>query len=326
MPSDAQGASPQSPRKRPEDPLVSVVIPVLNEQDCVEPLVQRVRQALAQAGVRGEILFVDDGSADETPARIAKLQRGAAGIKNIRFTRSFGHQAALAAGLRYARGDAVVSMDGDLQHPPERLPAMIGAWQEGVDVVYTVRRPRRDWKDRLGQLFYRSMRMLTSVPIVPGGADFRLLDRRVVDAFNQLPEHFVLVRALVPWLGFQETRIEYDAGERVAGRSKYGTRRMVRLALDGIFSFSVLPLRVIAVLGVLTSLFGVGFAIFSFASYFSGRVVLSGWTSLVTLILIFGGVQLLCIAILSEYVGRNYEEAKRRPLYVIDYVTGLDGP
>jgi dolichol-phosphate mannosyltransferase len=315
---------------RPRDALLSVVVPVLDEQDCVAELARRVREAWREAGVRGELLFVDDGSRDATPARISALRAGDPDVKAIRLTRSFGHQAALAAGLHFARGDCVVTMDGDLQHPPERIPALVAAWREGADVVHTVRRDAtaaaNGWKARASRAFYALMARVSRTPIVPAGADFRLLDRRVVDALDGLEEHFVFLRGLVPWLGFAEAQVEYDVQERFAGRSKYRLRPMLRLAFDGLVSFSVLPLRVIGVLGVVTVAFGVVFGVFALLAHLTGRVEASGWTSLVVLVLVFGGVQLLSLGVVSEYVGRIYEEVKRRPRYVIDRVEGVEWP
>jgi polyisoprenyl-phosphate glycosyltransferase len=315
---------------RPDPPLVSLVVPVLDEEACIEEFARRAREALSGAGVRYEILFVDDGSRDGTPACIARLRDRDAGVKTIRFTRRFGHQAALTAGLRFARGDAVITLDGDLQHPPELIPQLIDAWRRGADVVNTVRRDPEGQGGRLrggaGRLFYRLLNRLTRTPVVPEGADFRLLDRRAVDAFNRFEEHFVFVRGLVPWLGFPEARVAYRVAPRFAGRSKYRLRPMLRLALDGIVSFSVLPLRLIGLLGAATALFGVCFGIFALIAYATGHVQGSGWTSLVVLILIFGGVQLFSLGVVSEYVGRTYEEVKRRPRYVIDRVEGVEWP
>jgi dolichol-phosphate mannosyltransferase len=292
--------------------------------------VRRVFDALGAAGVHGEILFVDDGSRDATAGRIAALRAADPRVAAIHFTRSFGHQAALAAGLRFARGDAVVTMDGDLQHPPELLPALVAAWRAGADVVHTVRQlPAGEipgLKERAGRLFYALATRLSDTPIVPRGADFRLLDRRVVDALNALEEHFVFVRGLVPWLGFPESRVDYQVQPRFAGRTKYRLRPMLRLAFDGILSFSVLPLRVIGAIGAATALFGVLFGIFALVAHMAGRVEASGWTSLVVLVLIFGGVQLLSLGVVSEYVGRTYEEVKRRPRYVIDRLEGAEWP
>lgn len=307
---------------RPENPLVSIVVPVLDEADCVEELAGRIRRAWAGLAASYEILFVDDGSRDETPEKIAALRKLDSSIRCIRFTRSFGHQAALAAGMRFARGDAVITMDGDLQHPPECLPSLVEAWRAGAEVVQTVRRRNPGVSSRFKEgsagVFYRVMTSISRVPVVPAGADFRLLDRRVVDSFNALEEHFLFARGLIPWMGFAEDRVEYEVGDRFAGESKYRLWSMLSLALDGIFSFSVLPLRLISLLGLTTTLAGVGFGIFALISHLAGRVEGSGWTSVVVLILIFGGVQLLSIGIMAEYVGRTYEEAKRRPRYVIE--------
>lgn len=315
---------------RPAQPLVSVVVPVLDEEDCVVELARRVRAGWESAGVRGELLFVDDGSRDATPARLAALRAADADVKTIRFTRSFGHQAALSAGLRFARGDAVVTLDGDLQHPPERIPALVEAWRAGADVVQAVRRAQEErppgWKERASRSFYGLMNRVSRTPIVPSGADFRLLDRRVVDALLGLEEHFVFMRGLVPWLGFAEARVWYEEQARFAGRSKFRLRPMLRLALDGLVSFSVLPLRAIGMLGAATAVLGLLFGLFALVAHATGRVEASGWTSLVVLVLVFGGVQLLSLGVVSEYVGRIYEEVKHRPRYVIDRVEGVEWP
>jgi len=326
---DALRSAPVA-RARPEHPLISVVVPVLDEAECVAELARRVLAALRGTGARAELLFVDDGSRDATPDRIAKLRAADRDVKAIRFTRSFGHQAALAAGLRFARGDAVITMDGDLQHPPELLPELVEAWRSGADVVHTVRRDPvgrgAAGRERAGRLFYALLNRVSATPVVPAGADFRLLDRRVVDAFNDLTEHFVFVRGLVPWLGFPEARVDYTVQERFAGTPKYRLRPMLRLALDGILSFSVWPLRLIGLFGAATAVFGVLFGIFALVAQATGHVRASGWTSLVVLVLIFGGVQLLSLGVVSEYVGRTYEEVKRRPRYVIDRVEGVEWP
>lgn len=319
------------PEPRPDHPFISIVVPVLDEEECVEELARRIDEVMAGVDAEYELIFVDDGSRDGTPERVAELHKAAPSrVQSIRFTRSFGHQAALVAGLRHARGDAVVTMDGDLQHPPEFLPTLIDAWREGADVVHTVRRlapgTARSRKERTAHLFYRVMSALGSVPVIPASADFRLLDRRVVDAFNTLEERFIYARGLIPWLGFRDARVEYQVGERYAGQSKYSFWPMLRLALDGLFSFSVLPLRLISLLGLVTTLFGVAFGVHALIAHLTGGVAASGWTSVVVLILIFGGVQLLSVGILSEYVGRVYDEVKRRPRYVIESRSEPDSP
>ncbi len=304
-----------------EMPLVSIVVPVLNEEGCVLELVRRVQAMAEGCGIRPEILFVDDGSSDRTPEVVAEARERFEFVKSIRFSRSFGHQAALAAGLQAAAGEAVVTMDGDLQHPPETIAAMVEAWRQGASVVNTVRRdPGRDigaFKGATARLFYHLFDLLTAVPTVHGGADFRLLDRAVADELNRLEEHFLFFRGLVPWLGFPSTTIEYEVGERFAGETKYRLRKMLYFAVDGIFSFSVVPLRAITLLGVATTLFGFLYGLFAVFSFLGGRLTEPGWTSLMVIVLIFGGVQLLSIGLVSEYLGRIYEEVKRRPRFVI---------
>ncbi len=314
------------PERSPR-PLVSVIVPVLDEQGCVGELARRVREALVPTDSRYEIVFVDDASRDATPERILDLRAGDDAIRMIRFTRSFGHQAALLAGLRFARGDVVITMDGDLQHPPEMLPQMIEEWRKGADVVHTIRRipeaQKRTFKHRASEVFYRVVNSLGAVSVLPGGADFRLLDRRAVDALNELPEHFAFLRGLVPWLGFPDARIEYEVSDRFAGSSKYNLQRMIRLALDGIVSFSVVPLRIITLLGFGITLLGILYGAFAVGAHLLGRAQ-TGWTSLIVLVLVFGGVQLLSLGIVSEYVGRTYEEVKHRPRYVIDRTEGIE--
>jgi glycosyltransferase involved in cell wall biosynthesis len=290
--------------------------------------VRRTRASAEAAGVRYEIIFVDDGSTDATPLRIDEQHEADAAVKTVRFTRSFGHQAALSAGLEYASGDAVITMDGDLQHPPEVMSDLVKSWRAGADVVYTERRlPARyqnTLKARFSRLFYQAQTRLTNLPPEASNADFRLMDRRAVENYNRLTEHFVFVRGLVPWLGFAADRIEYEVEDRFAGDPKFTPRQMVRLALDGIFSFTVIPLRLITLLGLFTTFLGVCYATFALASFALGYTDKTGWTSLVVLVLLFGGVQLMSLGIVSEYIGRIYEEVKGRPRYVIDSLSGFE--
>jgi dolichol-phosphate mannosyltransferase len=314
---------------RPESPLVSFVVPVLDEAPCVEELARRAIASAEVAGARCEVLFVDDGSKDDTPGLIGRLHAVDPRIKSVRFTRHFGHQAALCAGLRFATGDAVVTLDGDLQHPPEILRDLLAAWRAGADVVHTIRDEpsvrQPGLKQRTGRLFYRVMGLASGLSLAPESADFRLMDRRVVDAFNEMGEYFVFTRGMVPWLGFPDAEVRYALEERHAGRTKYSLGRMIRLAADGIFSFSILPLRLITALGAATTLFGIGYGIYGLTAYLAGEVEDGGWTSLLGLLLIFGGANLVSLGIVSEYVGRIYEEVKGRPRYVVSRTLGLDG-
>ncbi len=313
---------------RPASPLVSVVVPVLDEADCVDELARRVLAVLAGCALPAELIFVDDGSRDQTPSRLRALAAASPTIKAIHFTRSFGHQAALMGGLAHARGDVVITMDGDLQHPPELIPRMLEAWRDGADVVHTVRcaspGERSGLADHASRLFYRLMKATTGVDVVPAGADFRLLDRAAVDALAALPERSIFLRGLVPWLGFRETRLPYEVAARWAGRSKYSWPRMLRFALDGILSFSLLPLRMITVLGLVTSFFALLYGVFALGKWLWIGIPQPGWASLMIVALLFGGVQLISIGLLAEYVGRTYEEVKRRPRFVIESTEGID--
>ncbi len=311
-------AAPGTPR--PAHPLVSVVVPVFNEQACVRELVRRLAAVFGGLTADLEIIFVDDGSDDETLVEIEALAAADARVKFISLSRNFGHQVALAAGLERAGGDAVVSMDGDLQHPPELIPTLIDTWTSGSDVVYTVRRANRGHgiKEAVSRAFYACLRRLTGVDVPTGAADFRLLDRKVVDALGDCNEHFVFVRGLVPWLGFKRTAVDYEADSRYGGHTKYGTAKMLGFALDGVFAFSTVPLRFISILGAVTITLGMAYAGYSvYVRLFTERAA-SGWASLVVVVLVFSGTQLLSLGILSEYIGRIYEEVKRRPRYVID--------
>ncbi len=315
--------------ERSDECVISVVAPFLNEEGCIREFVTRVRRAVQSSGHRYEILLVDDGSSDATPQRIVAERALDPQVKSLRFSRCFGHQAAICAGLRYATGDCVITMDGDLQHPPEVLPDLIREWKDGADVVNAVRRDapgrRLSWSERAGRRFYGIMNSVSNTPVLATSGDFRLLDRRAVDAFNGLEEHFVFIRGLVPWLGFEERRVVYEIADRFAGERSYSLASMLRLAMDGIFSFSIVPLRLITLLGLVTTAFGVLYGIFSITAFFLGAVEDGGWTSLAVLILVFGGVQLLSIGIASEYIGRIYEEAKHRPRYIISSAEGVDG-
>jgi dolichol-phosphate mannosyltransferase len=240
-------------------------------------------------------------------------------IRFIEFARNFGHQHALAAGIDHAYGDAVVTLDGDLQHPPELIPSLIDHWRNGDDVVYTVRQSNEGHalKEVVSRSFYWSMRKLTGVQVPTGGADFRVIDRRVADYLRQCREQAVFVRGLIPWLGFRSRGIPYHASERFGGETKYIPTRMIRFALDGVFSFSIVPLRMISLLGAITIVLGFLYGSYSVAVRLFTDHAVSGWTSLIVVMLVFSGAQLVSLGILSEYIGRVYEEVKQRPRYVI---------
>ncbi|MFP6626491.1 MAG: glycosyltransferase family 2 protein [Deltaproteobacteria bacterium] len=304
---------------RPGHPLVSIVVPVLDEQDCIDELLERVAAVLEKTGHRYEIIVVDDGSKDRTLDSVKARAAADRRIKFVSFSRNFGHQMALAAGIEYACGDAIISMDGDLQHPPELIPELLDHWQAGTDVVYTVRSSNSGHalKEAASRAFYALLRALSGVDIPTAAADFRLIDRKVADALKDCDEHFVFVRGLVPWLGFSSKAVAYDAGQRYGGKTKYLSGRMLKFALDGIFSFSIVPLRLISLMGAITITLGLIYGAYSIGVRLFSDTAVSGWTSLVIVMLVFSGTQLLSLGILSEYVGRIYEEVKKRPRYVV---------
>ncbi len=301
------------------EPELSVVVPAYNEEDNVGPLLARVVAAVAPVVDGLEVLFVDDGSRDRTWTRVTELAARDERVRGIRFARNFGHQAALTAGVDAARGRAVVIIDADLQDPPEVIPAMVERWRAGAEVVYGQRDERQGesaFKLATAALFYRSLRAITNVDIPVDTGDFRLMGPRALAAFRALPERNRFIRGLVSWLGFEQAAVHYQRHARAAGVTKYPLKKMVRFALDGITSFSFLPLRLATWLG---------FAVSGLAFVYIAVVLLlklmhvnwPGYTSLMASILFLGGVQLTMIGILGEYLARIFDEVKRRPLYLV---------
>jgi len=308
---------------------VSIVIPVYNEVESIPILFDHLKKALAGLPFNFEILFVDDGSTDGTYLAINDLRQRDRRVKAISFSRNFGHQAALTAGLQYATGDAVVTMDGDLQHPPSLIPLLVEKWREGFEIVYTTRESTADesfLKKITSRLFYRIMNAFSDTEIQTYAADFRLLDRSVVNNLNKLEERDRFLRGLIGWMGYSSIGIPYTADARVAGTSKYTTKKMFKFALDGILSFSAAPLHLVTYLGLLVSFFSFLYGLYSLYAYFFTTRTIPGWTSLLVTVLFLGGVQLICIGILGEYLIRIYNEAKGRPLYIVRTSFGFEDP
>ena len=301
-------------------PLLSVVVPFFDEKENLEPLWREVRSALDGAGLEAEILFVDDGSRDGSHQVVETLHEKDPTVRLVRLSRNFGHQAALSAGMDLARGKAVVTLDADLQHPPSLIPEMVRLWrEEGVAVVNTVRRSMDGagpLKRGASRLFYSLWKRLAEVEIRPGAADFRLLDRDVVEALKSLPERHRFLRGLVSWLGFPQKEIHYEAPARHSGKSKYSLRKMVRLAVDGITSFSAVPLQVSALAGAAVTSLAFLYILYAFVQWARGAVQ-PGWSSLIAAVLLLGGVQLLALGVIGLYLGRVYNEVKGRPIYVV---------
>ncbi len=308
--------------------LLSVVIPCLNEQEVICDTNSRMVAALEQIPVNFEIIYVDDGSTDATPELLRELQAHDPRLRVVRFSRNFGHQMAITAGIEHSAGDAVAIIDADLQDPPEVIAEFIQKWAEGYDVVYGVRTEREGetaFKLWSAKLFYRCMTRLsdTSIPLDTG--DFRLMDRRVVDALLGMPERDRFVRGMVSWLGFSQIAVRYRRAPRLAGLTKFSLFKMLRFAMDGIFSFSVIPLRLATWTGFVASAIAViGIVLVSLERFLGVEGLVKGWTSTVIAVLFIGGVQLICIGIIGEYVGRIYGESKRRPLYVVREIFGFE--
>lgn len=308
-----------------EAPEISVVIPIYGEEETLPELDRRLRAALEPLGLRYEVVLVNDGSRDGSLAVMERLRAADSRICIVDLSRNFGHQIAITAGIDHARGRAVILMDGDLQDPPEVLPELIARWKQGFDVVYAVRRTRREGalKQLAYKAFYRTMRRLSEIDLPLDSGDFSLIDRRVVDVLVQLPERNRYVRGLRSWIGFRQTGYEYDRPSRYAGEAKYTIWRLLRLAFDGIVAFSDLPLRLATSFGVAITGLAASLAIWTLAKRLLGIGVVPGFATITLLVLFFGGVQLLALGILGEYVGRIYTEVKGRPRYVVRAVHGL---
>lgn len=299
--------------------LISIVIPVFNEEDNVAEMHSRLCAAMGSEPYEMEMIFVDDGSADATFPRLEELHAKDPRVSALGFSRNFGHQAAIFAGLAAARGQAVVMLDGDLQHPPEQIPNMIRRWEAGCDIVTMVREkdPGAGFvKNLTSALFYFIINRIGNVHIEKNAADFRLIDERVVRALCSMPERSRFLRGLISWVGFRSETLPYTAASRHAGATKYSFRKMLAFAMDAVVSFSVFPLRISAYLGLSMILLGMCYLVFTLAEKFRGANV-PGWTSLMTVIILFSGVQLFMLGVIGEYLSRIYEETKRRPPYLV---------
>lgn len=298
---------------------VSVVIPCFNERDNLPVLYQQLIEIL-QNYPSHEILFVDDGSSDESLDIIKSLAKDDENVRYISLSRNFGHQHALKAGLDHATGDCVISLDADLQHPPQLIPALIEKWQQGFDVVNTIRGKQQSLplgKRLSSGMYYRLINSLSNVEIKPGAADFRLLDRKVVDALKQFNENYLFLRGLIPWLGFMQTEINFEPANRHAGKTKYSFVRMLRFALDGITSFSSRPLYLSIALGGIIAGLAFLYGIYALYMYLFTEATLPGWTSTTASVLFIGGIQLIMIGIIGIYLGKLFIENKKRPNYII---------
>ncbi|MCW5876177.1 MAG: glycosyltransferase family 2 protein [Anaerolineales bacterium] len=301
-------------------PVFSIVVPVFNEAEALQEFIQRVSAVMNNLGESWELVLVDDGSRDASADLILKAAEKDAHVRPVLFARNFGHQIAVTAGMDYARGQAIVIIDADLQDPPEVIPELIAKWREGYEVVYAVRRQREGesfFKRFTASAFYRLINRITAIEIPLDTGDFRLIDRRVVDVLNQMREHHRFLRGMSAWVGFRQVGVPYDRAARFAGETNYTLGRMIRLALTAITGFSFFPLQLATYLGFIAA----GLAILAIpvvvALRLMGSAAFFGQASTLIAVLFFGGAQLISLGILGEYIGRLYDEVRGRPLYIV---------
>lgn len=307
--------------------MISIVVPVFNEEEVLPQLYERVSRVMENTGIPFELIFVDDGSIDNSLELLSTLHQKNANVKVLELSRNFGHQMAIAAGLDYASGEAVVTMDSDLQHPPEMIPDLIRKWKEGYDIVYTCRTSTEDtgfFKNMTSSFFYAAINRLSEVNVPQGAADFRLMDHSVVEAFRLMGESSLFLRGLVSWVGYKQVAIPYEAAARYGGKSKYSFLRMLRFAIDGVTSFSSIPLYVSAFIGLIISVLSFIYAIFAIYARLFTDLVVEGWTSVMVMVLFLGGILLITLGIQGMYLGRIYKEVKGRPRYLVRRTYGFE--
>ncbi|MBT5222276.1 MAG: glycosyltransferase family 2 protein [Gammaproteobacteria bacterium] len=307
--------------------LLSLVIPCFNEEQVIAETIRRMTHFCSElSDLEAELIFIDDGSQDGTLSLLREYAAKDSRIKVICFARNFGHQIAVTAGMDAARGDAVVLIDADLQDPPEVIHQMIIKWREGYDVVYGTRTKRKGesfFKRSSARGFYRLLNQLSDTPIPLDTGDFRLMSRPIMDSLKAMPERDRFVRGMVSWVGFKQTAIAYERAERLAGKSKYPLHKMLRFASDGILSFSTKPLQISIALGMLAACIAMVGVFYAIGMRVFTDIWVEGWTALMIAILFLGGVQLICVGILGEYIGRIYNEVKQRPLYIVEEYLGF---
>ena len=308
---------------------ISVVVPMYYEEEVAKECYTRLKNVLEKIeNYNYEIIFINDGSKDKTLEILKEIAEENKNVKIISFSRNFGHQCAVTAGLRYVTGDAIVIIDADLQDPPELIPEMIKLWEEGNEVIYGKRKSREGesrFKLLTASMFYKTLNALSDVEIPKDTGDFRLVDRKVVEVINSLPEHNKFLRGLFSWVGFKQKAYEYERKERYAGKTKYPLKKMLKLAQDGIFSFSIKPLKIVGAMGILSVIISIILFVYAVLSYaFDWNNLVPGWTSLMVTMTFIGGMILISLWMIGEYIGRIYDETKRRPEYIIDETINIE--
>ena len=309
------------------NPVLTVLVPAFNEADTIGPFLARLIPALEALGHSFEIVLIDDGSSDGTWARWMQASANDPRLRGLKFSRNFGKEIAIAAGLDHARGEAVILIDADLQHPPEVIADFVREWENGYDVVYGVRQARETdstLRKNLTHLFYKLFRTFGEIPLPEGAGDFRLMDRKVVKALRQLGERARFSKGLYAWVGFEAKGVPFVVAERAAGESKFSFRKLFRFAFDGITSFSTLPLQLWTHAGILISVPALATAIFFLVRTIASGTDVPGYASLIVSVMFFSGVQLISLGVIGGYVGRIFAEVKRRPLYIVAEESGPD--
>ncbi len=312
-----------------KDKKISVVIPMYYEEEVARECYTRMKKVLTDLkNYEYEMIFVNDGSKDKTLEILEEIAKEDKNVKVISFARNFGHQCAVTAGLKYVTGDAVCIIDADLQDPPELIGDMLKKWEEGYEVIYGKRKKRDGesfFKLFTAKMFYKTLNFFSEVDIPKDTGDFRLVDRKVVDTINSMPEHNKFLRGLFSWVGYKQYAFEYERKERFAGKTKYPLKKMLKLASDGIISFSTKPLKVIGCLGIISIFLSFCILVYALVAYiFKFNGLTAGWTSIMVCVTFFSGVQLTSLWILSEYIGRIYDESKARPQYIIAKTINID--
>lgn len=308
---------------------ISIIVPVFNEEAGLQVFVDRLKPVLESLGVHWTVLFVNDGSSDRTLVALRALHAADPRFTAIALSRNFGKETAIAAGLHYATGDAVILMDGDTQHPPEKLPEFLALWREGYKVILGARKGAAEagaMRRIYSRTFHALFRLIAAPRLPRGAVDFVLLDRKAVDAMNRLGERTRFSKGLYAWIGFQSTTVTFDVGDRAAGRSKWNFGRLANFALDGLVSFSNVPLKVWSYLGLIISAFAMVYAVIFLVRTLLIGVDVPGFPSLIVSIMFFSGVQLISLGVLGEYVARIYDEVKRRPLFLVEEEIGAPPP
>lgn len=303
---------------------LSIVIPMYYEEQVAKECYERVAKIMLSLKERyeSEIIFINDGSQDKTLEILEEIAKENKNVKVVSFSRNFGHQAAVTAGLKYVTGDVILIMDADLQDPPELIPDMLKKWEDGYEVIYGKRKTREGesaFKLLTAKAFYATLNKLSDIEIPKNTGDFRLVDRKVVDVVNSLPEHNKFLRGLFSWVGFKQYAYEYERKERLAGKTKYPLKKMLKLASDGIISFSTKPLKIVGSLGILSVIISIVILVYSILSFtFKWNNLAPGWTSLMCTMTFLGGIILISLWMIGEYIARIYDETKQRPQYIID--------